>query len=307
MVRLSNRWRIIDCSSLKGKIQTARGAVKILKDDHPPSSVPTADVAVVLIGMSATFSVAALHRLLSEDIAVLFCDWKGVPEGAAFSWSSHGRVGARHRAQSCLSIPRQKNAWGRIIRAKVEGQAAVLREYNRVDTTELRSLAREVRSGDPGNIEARAARLYWQALWGEESFRRHPGLGSGESCRNSHLDYAYTVLRGHGIRAVLGAGLSPTIGLFHHGRSNNFALVDDIIEPFRPAIDSSVSRLAPNADMKDPEVRKHLVAAADQRFLPDGRRISAALDELAQHFGQYIEGELNTLPVPSWTGPIRSW
>ncbi|MDY5129910.1 type II CRISPR-associated endonuclease Cas1, partial [Actinotignum urinale] len=90
------------------------------------------------------------------------------------------------------------------------GQANVLKSHGLVESVELFALARDVRSGDPGNIEARAARVSWKALWGHEDFRRLPGTGKDSyGMRNSHLDYAYTVLRGHGIRAVLGAGLSP--------------------------------------------------------------------------------------------------
>lgn len=189
-----------------------RGAIEIVRDGLPAVSVPVADVAVVLVGVKVTFSAAVIHRLLSNDIAVLICDWKGVPEGGAFPWSTHGRVAARHRSQAYLSVPRQKNAWGRIVKSKVLGQAKVLEDHGRIENRELYSLARDVKSGDPNNIEGRAARIYWQALWRDEGFVRHASTGS--SWRNACLDYAYTVLRGYGIRAVLGAGLYHLLSVF---------------------------------------------------------------------------------------------
>ena len=297
-------WRVIDCSLMEGKISAARGAILIEKTGQTAVNVPLADVAVLLVGLKVRFSAAALRMLFSQDVSVVFCDWKGVPEGAAYAWGTHNRIAARHRAQAKLSVPRQKNAWGQLIKAKITGQAAVLKDQGREEHKELSTFVSKVRSGDPENLEARAARIYWHSLWGEEDFIRVPGKGF--SNRNSHLDYAYTVLRGLGIRAVIGAGLSTAVGIFHRNRSNNFSLVDDLIEPFRPAIDDAVADLPFDSPIEDSEVRKYLVSASSRKFLKDGRTIGAAFDELAQKFGQYVEGDLVKLPVCSWQGRLRN-
>lgn len=292
---------MIDCSLMEGKINSERGSITIHPEGRTATSIPVADVAVLLIGMKVHFSAAVMHRLLQNDVAVIACDWKGVPEGAAYPWKEHSRVGARHRAQASLTQPRRKNAWGRIIKAKVKGQQAVLSYHSKPHSASLRKLATRVRSGDPDNIEAQAARIYWQALWGEEEFTRLPGRRSqGSHQRNSHLDYAYTVLRGHGIRATLSAGLAPSIGLFHRSRSNYFNLVDDLIEPFRPAIDLEVSRLPFDADMKDPSTRQYLVAASTQQFMESGESVSSAIEEFAVAFAQYTEGNTSVLHIPTW-------
>lgn len=297
------RWRVIDCSRMEGAIKSGRGSIEIHPQDRSPASIPVADVAVVLIGISVSFSAAVIHRLLENDVAVIFCDWKGVPYGAAHGNLSHGRVGARHQAQARLTTPRRKNAWGRIVAAKISGQAQVLEDLGAIEALDLRAMARDVRSGDPVNFEAAAARIYWSAMWGEQGFRRHPGAGKGQAdLRNAQLDYGYTVLRGHGIRAVMAAGLAPSLGVFHRGRSNYFSLVDDLIEPFRPAIDWSVSQLSLDAGMEEMEVRQHLVTASSQKFLPDGSTVATALTDLAQQYGRYVEGDLSRLPVPAWCG-----
>lgn len=285
-----------------GRIRSQRGAISIEPNDSESRTIPIADVAVVLIGMNVDFSAAALHRLLEGDIAVIVCDWKGVPEGAAYGWSSNSRVGARHIAQVNLSLPRQKNAWGRLIRAKITGQATVLSELDRPNAAKLDRMARSVRSGDPDNLEAQAARLYWQSLWEGEGFTRLPGRAhEAQYQRNAHLDYAYTVLRGHVIRATLAAGLSPSIGIFHRNRSNYFNLVDDLIEPFRPAIDLAVSELDSHANMDSSEVRQHLVAASSRQFMANGLTVASATEELATNFARYAEGEEKVLSVPVWS------
>lgn len=305
------RWRVIDCSSMEGSLRAHRGTLEVIRAGSDPVSVPVADVAVVLVGISVSFSAAVIHRLLSNDIAVIFCDWKGVPEGAAHGNVTHGRVGARHQSQARLSAPRRKNAWGRIVAAKISGQAQVLRDFGIQEFADLKAMAHDVRSGDPANFEAAAARIYWNALWGHEGFTRQPGKGNtsienrttDRNFRNDHLDYAYTILRGHGIRAVMAAGLSPAMGIFHRGRGNYFALVDDLIEPFRPSIDWAVGQLSSEDRIDDPAVRKTLVEASSQRFSADGSRIPTVFTELAQQYGRYIEGEINRLPVPTWQGP----
>lgn len=224
---MDTAWRVLDCSALDGCIRAERGAIVVCPDSGEERSVPVKDVAVVLAGVRVGLSTAVLHRLLGADVIVLFCDWRGVPEGGAYPWREHTRVGARQLAQAQLSVPRQKNAWGRIVKAKILGQAHTLALFDRSAAMRLRSIARSVRSGDPDNLEGCAARIYWSRLFpAEEGFSR---VQDSEDGRNSCLNYGYGVLRAYGIRAVVAAGLNPTIGLFHRGRSNFFNLVDDII------------------------------------------------------------------------------
>lgn len=111
------------------------------------------------------------------------------------------------------------------------------------------------------------------------------------------------MLRGHGIRAVLGAGLSPPLGLFHRGRSNYFNLVDDLIEPFRPVVDYVALGAPGDAVLDDHAVRRALVEASFQRFAPTGESAVTSLETLAQRLGRYVEGELEKLEVPAWIGP----
>lgn len=275
----------------------------ICPESAPAQSVPVADVAVVLLGIKVSISTAVMHRLLDADIVVMFCDWRGVPEGAAYPWRAHTRVGARQRAQATLSVPRQKNAWGRLVKAKVLGQARVLAEVDASAALRLRNLAKEVRSGDPDNIEGQAARIYWNRVFGpDEPFLR---VYESEDSRNTCLNYGYGVLRAQGIRAVVSAGLNPTLGVFHRGRSNYFNLVDDLIEPFRPAVDDAVLRLPVDASLSDRVVKQRLVQAVKQPFNVDGETLPTVLERLAQHLGQYVEGDRDRLDVPQWTGDHR--
>lgn len=290
-------WRVLDCSSMCGQISSVRGAISIEPEGKPAVSVPISDVAVLLVGHRVVFSGGALHRCLSAGVAVMLCDWRGVPEGAAFGWSDHSRVAARRRAQAVLSEPRRKNAWKQVVRQKIAGQAACLDYAGRPGGDFLRELRKQVRSGDPTNIEGQAAKFYWKSLFGVD-FLRSPGAHQGV---NGMLDYAYAVVRGHGIRAVLSAGLEPALGIFHHGRSNPFCLVDDLMEVFRPAVDYVVFDLARNGVPDFDSIKSQLVAGASAQFSEGGLTIPAVFEDFAQVFGRYIEDDIDKLVTPIWS------
>ena len=90
-----------------------------------------------------------------------------------------------------------------------------------------------VLSGDPTNVEAQAARVYWDNWLPEEPFCRH----ADDHALNSLLNYGYAIVRAAMARALVAAGLLPALGLSHRNRSNAFCLADDLIEPLRPLVD----------------------------------------------------------------------
>lgn len=292
---MSSKWRVIDCSALEGSIKPVRGGVAIEKDGNT-TTVPVADVAVMLIGPGCDFSTGTIHRLTDADVAVLFCDWRGIPEAAAYSWSKHTRITSRRRAQSQLSSPRQKNAWMRIIRRKIQNQSRALKLCEVPGSGLLTELAKQVKSGDPSNVEGQSARAYWSSLFGSD-FTRIPGSRAGI---NGMLDYAYGIVRGHGIRAVLAAGLEPSLGVHHRGRSNMFCLVDDLIEIFRPVVDYHIYRLVSEGVEQVEDAKAELVQIASSAYRKDGATIPTVFEDLAQSFGKYAEGDTEKLNVPKW-------
>src|SRR5690606_16366181 len=109
-----------------------------------------------------------------------------------------------------------------LVKAKILHQGAVLERLG-LPNEPFIHFARQVRSGDPENIEAQAARRYWPLLMGE-GFRRDRAAGGP----NALLNYGYTVLRAGVARAVVSAGLHPSLGLHHSNRGNSMCLVDDL-------------------------------------------------------------------------------
>ena len=143
----------------------------------------------------------------------------------------------RFDAQVAASLPLTKRLWAEIVKSKLQQQAAAL-EATGAPAIPLSALVKKVRSGDPDNYEAQGARRYWGLLFGDD-FRRDQQTGG----INSMLNYGYTVLRATTARAVVAAGLHPTLGLHHSNEGNAMRLVDDLMEPFRPVIDLKVWQL----------------------------------------------------------------
>ena len=95
----------------------------------------------------------------------------------------------------------------------------------------------DVRSGDPDNLEGRAAVFYWKNLFPEvDDFTRER---EGKA-PNNMLNYGYAILRAIIARSLVSSGLLPTLGIHHHNRYNAYCLADDIMEPYRPYVDELV-------------------------------------------------------------------
>lgn len=298
---MARGWRVIDATSFDGIISGTRGKIVFTSKEKGRQELPAEELAVIIFGTNTGITSAGLHYTTKHDVTLLASDWKGVPYAGIHSWGDHSRVAARHRAQASLAIPRSKNAWMQIVQAKVLGQAATLSLVDSDGAQELKKLAQTIRSGDPKNVEGTAARYYWKRLFPHiDKFTRDT---YGDDDVNAMLNYGYTVLRGFGIRAVTGAGLAPSLGVFHRGRSNYFNLVDDLIEPFRPAIDATVLSLDRRSSLEHSETKKMIVASASQKFNADGVRIPTAFDNLAQQYGRYVEGDIIKLEVEPWKGP----
>ncbi|GAW36755.1 CRISPR-associated endonuclease Cas1 [Roseovarius sp. A-2] len=200
------------------------------------------------------------------------------------------------RAQWQAKTPMIKQAWKQIVTAKVLMQAAALAAIGEPPAS-LRMMARKITSGDSTNIEAQAARHYWPRMMGPDFRRDAAGTEA-----NALLNYGYTVLRAATARAVVAAGLHPTIGLFHSNRGNAFALADDLMEPFRPLVDSAVRTISKaRGATVDSEAKQSLARLiAIDLPLGDGLTpVSVALMKLATSLGQSFEAGKLTLALPA--------
>lgn len=205
-------------------------------------TVPIEDMGFLMVeNRRVTMTAGLLAALAEANCAVAVCDDSMMPTGLMLPLSGHTSLTERMRYQLESSVPLKKQMWQQTVRAKILNQSAVL-DHATSDTHQcMRQWAADVRSGDTDNLEGRAAAYYWKNLFGGggDVFRRDP---EGE-WPNAMLNYGYAVVRALVARALVGSGLSPTVGIFHRNKYNAYCLADDIMEPYRPVVDLLTLRL----------------------------------------------------------------
>lgn len=201
-------------------------------------TVPIEDVGIVILdNKQITITHALLDALLQNNCAVVSCDDRHMPTGLFLPLECNTVQSERFHDQIEASLPLRKQLWQQTIIQKIKNQAAVLHYSTGEIHKTLYNYADDVRSGDPDNIEGRAAAYYWKNV-----FPEIPGFvrGRDEAYPNPLLNYGYGILRAVVARALVASGLLPTLGIHHHNRYNAYCLADDIMEPYRPYVDRLV-------------------------------------------------------------------
>ncbi len=230
--------RIVDISTDGLHLAIYRGFLTVSSGGEERGRVALDDIGALIVhAHGTTWSNHVFVRMAERNVPVVLCGSNHAPVSVVWPLEGHHAQGARLRAQIDASKPLQKQLWQKVVAAKIRMQGHVL-AANGQEAGAFEMLARKVRSGDPGNVEAQAARRYWKALFGADFYRDQNAEGA-----NALLNYGYTVLRAIVSRAICASGLHPTIGIFHANRANAFALADDLMEPYRPLVDQMVLNL----------------------------------------------------------------
>ena len=272
------RNRILEISQAPARLRIEHRQLVIQQEELPIRSVPLEDIAVLIVAHpQVSYTQAVLSDLVANGGTFVTCDRCRMPNGMLLPLDAHSTQTERFRAQFELPLPRRKRLWQQVVQSKIAMQAMLLVEQTGCDHG-LTPLIGLVRSGDPANVEARAARQYWTALFGKE-FRRDRGAEDV----NMLLNYGYAILRAATARAVCGAGMHPSVGLHHHNKYNSWCLADDLMEPYRPCVDRTVYRLTDagrNPLRLEPKVRAELLQSLTG-FVSIGDQTRTLFDALA--------------------------
>ncbi len=198
-------------------------------------SIPLEDIGVVEIDHPQILLTGrCLSELVEYNIAVVVCNERHHPNGLFLSIDGNSIQTKRFRQQLSAKQPLLKNLWAKVIKAKIKNQYLLLKKYD-YDFALLKNRMGKVKSGDSGNQEAVAAGYYWDQMFDDKFSRDRFG-----DFPNNMLNYGYSILRANCARAVVSAGLHPSLGIFHKNKYNSYCLADDIMEPFRPYVDEIV-------------------------------------------------------------------
>lgn len=205
------------------------------------TTIPIEDIGIVVLdNPRITITQGVLEQLLENNCAVITCDQSHLPIGMHLPLNGNSTQTERMRYQIEASLPLKKQLWQQTIIAKIQNQAANLKQIRGTEVRNMLKWAADVKSGDSDNMEARAAVYYWQNAFPTISnfIRTREGIAP-----NNLLNYGYAILRAIVARALVSSGLLPTLGIHHRNKYNAYCLADDIMEPYRPYVDKLVMEL----------------------------------------------------------------
>ena len=289
-------WRSLVISK-PARLSVKNKQLNIEQDYGDTSTIPLGDIAVLVLETEqATITTALLSSLAQHQVAVITCDDTHHPNGMLLSFLPHSRALKVMTKQLALTVPQKKRAWQNIVKRKLENQATCLDKFNSNRGEFVRTLSLKVRSGDPENKEATAARYYFTSLFGDNYTREQ------DIWVNSALNYGYAILRAAIARSLVAYGFLPAFGLHHRSQLNAFNLADDFIEPFRPIIDlwwvKSQKLISSSLTPTDKvQLLQLLYIDVD---MPSGKmNVINAIDRVIQSFGRFCsDGECSKLELP---------
>lgn len=266
---------------------------------------PIEDIGVVVLdNRRITITQGLLESLLENNCAVITCDSHSLPVGLMLPLYGNSTQNERFRDQLDASQPLKKQLWQQTIKMKISNQAAALATCTGKNSPTMLRWADDVRSGDPDNVEGRAAAYYWKNLFagidGLEDFTRSR---EGEA-PNNLLNYGYAILRAIVARALVSSGMLPTLGIHHHNRYNAYCLADDIMEPYRPYVDELVYSIVKdkginNLDLSK-EIKAQLLSIPTLDVVIGGKRsqLMVAVTQTTASLYKCFTGELRRIAYP---------
>lgn len=262
---------------------------------------PIEDIGVVVLdNKQITITSGVLEALLENNSAVITCDSRSMPVGLMLPLYGNTTQNERFRNQLDASVPLKKQLWQQTIKMKINNQASVLQVCKNEEIKCMRVWADNVKSGDPENLEARAAAYYWKEMFADivDFTREREGIPP-----NNLLNYGYAILRAVVARALVISGLLPTLGIHHHNRYNAYCLADDIMEPYRPYVDELVFGIVhsgANYSELSKELKVQLLEIPTLEVKIGGKRspLMVAVSQTTASLYKCFSGELRHIVYP---------
>jgi len=266
---------------------------------------PIEDIGIVVLdNKQITITQGLLEALLENNSAVITCDNRSMPVGLMLPLCGNSVQSERFRDQIDASLPLKKQLWQQTIKAKIRNQAAILTHWTSKETGCMRRWESDVKSGDPDNLEGRAAAYYWKTLFSNFDKLKDFTRDRDGIYPNNLLNYGYAVLRAVVARALVSSGMLPTLGIHHHNRYNAYCLADDIMEPYRPYVDEIVFSIVKEFGGEEQDLTKNikakLLSIPTTEVIINGKHspLMVAVSQTTASLYRCFNGELRRIAYP---------
>ena len=296
---LSNRQLVVKLP----EVERNAGLPEVIKKEAV-RTIPIEDIGVLVLDhRQITITHGLIAALLDNNVALVTCNQQCMPTGLLLPLEGNTIYQEKFRNQLDASLPLKKQLWQQTVKAKIENQAWNLSKHTPKSVACLYAWARDVKSGDSENLEARAATYYWKNLFTDipDFVRDREG-----TFPNNLLNYGYAILRAVIARALVSTGLLPVLGIHHHNRYNAYCLADDIMEPYRPFVDDLVLDMMPHLKDKPQELDRELkskllsIPVLDVKISGKKSPLMIAASLTATSLAQCFSGSIRKITYPSF-------
>ncbi|WP_299547660.1 type II CRISPR-associated endonuclease Cas1 [Seonamhaeicola sp.] len=282
--------------------------VNFPEEGKDEKTIPIEDLGyVVLEDPQITITNGLLMKLVQNKTAVITCDKQHLPCALLQPLIGHTEQTERMRHQLNASIPLKKNLWQQTVTAKIDNQASHFLSRGK-NALRLKRYTKAVKSGDLGNQEALAAAFYFQNLFHIDGFSRNQkGIPP-----NNLLNYGYAILRAVAARALVSSGLLPSVGIFHHNKYNAFCLADDVMEPYRPFVDTMVYDIVEsgcNIEELNRNIKADLLMIPAMDVVIDGKQspLMNAMSRTTASLYECFEGTRRKILYPEFRSSLQTF
>lgn len=226
-------WRIVVIAGI-AKLDYQLGSLVIRKETI--KKIHLSEISVLIVeSTAASMTAALLCELVKQKIKVVFCDEKRNPLSELIPYYGCHDSSRKLRKQLRWETSAKENVWTEIVKEKISAQANLLQNIGkREQSLRLKEYIHQLKPGDETNREGHAAKVYFNALFGNNFTRESP------CTENAALNYGYSILLSAFNREIAACGYLTQLGIFHDNIFNHFNLASDLMEPFRPLVDAKV-------------------------------------------------------------------
>ena len=182
-----------------------------------------------------SLTCALLSALVEKKVKVIFCDPYANPQFELMPYYNNYSTYKKIMSQVNFDEKIKSKLWARIVYEKILNQSRLLSKVDEEAANKLKGYLLEIEDGDISNREGHAAKVYFNALFGNNFFR-----GDISNPINKYLNYGYSIVVSAINREIKIMGYLTEIGIHHIGETNPFNLTYDFVEPLRSLIDSLV-------------------------------------------------------------------
>lgn len=229
-------WRVVVISN-RSKLDYKMDYL-VVRNENTSNRIHLSEISVLILESTAISITAYLMcELIKRKINIVLCDEKRLPLASVTSLYGSHDTSLKYRTQIGWDAETKKFIWTEIVRAKIQGQYIVLDKFNKEERYLLEQYLAQLEPGDATNREGHAAKVYFNALFGNEFSR------SLDNNINAALNYGYSIFLSTVAREIVACGYCTQIGLFHDNMFNQYNLASDLMEPFRPFVDIAAINL----------------------------------------------------------------